>query len=302
MKPYFFGRCWRDQRFLYLDVVFLLVLLVAVFLLLSPATSEANNSSLKGEANIELLHGGISENELIDYLERLGIKCIIHQGASAAPALYTLNVEKVHLGSSAYYGGILAGDIIKDLHRLNANTFSLSIERAGKIYQIHLNSLATSLPNELSSQTGQTDAHMQSGIEYARNLLYGHASDLNAGIERTELARQMASVSALKSSTLLQGEERENLLQGSTSMLGLSSDIHRFAAHIEMVNPSKASFLNINLCMAPPTDPYGKLQWNSLIAERNKSSALGPAWDRWEHNLGDYICRYWARTHCSARV
>ncbi len=140
---------------------------------------------------------------------------------------------------------------------------------------------------------------MRAGIEYARNLLYGHASNFNADIERSELTKQMASIAALKSSTLLQAEERQTLLQGSVGTLGVSSEIHRFAAHIEMLNPYKASFLNINLCMAPPTDPYGKLQWNSLITERNKSSALGPAWDIWERNLGDYICRYWAGSHSS---
>jgi len=96
-------------------------------LLISQSIEAANNSSLKGKSNTDFLQGNISENELIDNLEMLGIKCIIHQETGASH-LDTLKVEKVHLGSSAYYGGILAGDTIKDLHKLNANTFSLSIE------------------------------------------------------------------------------------------------------------------------------------------------------------------------------
>jgi hypothetical protein len=261
---------------------------------------EAQNtvsSSHKVAIQTQFLQGGIYQSELIDSLERLGIRCIIHQGAGNSAAS-TLSIEHVRLGSSAYYGGAAPGDVIKDLHKLGADTFSLTIGRAGKTYQINLREVSEPFSAGLSE--AQANQHRQLGIDYARRLLYGKATDIADGADRSEITKQLASISALKTSTLLHGQETASLLQGSASGLGLSAGIRRFTDNIEILNPSKASFLNINMCMAPPTDPYGKLQWNALMVERNQSSALGTAWDKWQRNLGDYICRCWATNQSSS--
>ena len=98
------------------------------------AISKTNNRA--HDTQVDLLHGTVSHNELIDNLERLGIKCLIHEGVTDS-----LSVDKVRLGSSAYYGGVLTKDSIKHLYRLSANTYNLCLVRAGERYQITLRTL-----------------------------------------------------------------------------------------------------------------------------------------------------------------
>ena len=106
----------------------------------------AVNKISSDQLHSDVLYGELSHNELVDNLETLGIKCILHEGTAKA-----LVVDKVHLGSSAYYRGILKGDVVKDLHKLSVNTFNLVIERSGKSYQINLETALNH--TNLSAQT-----------------------------------------------------------------------------------------------------------------------------------------------------
>jgi hypothetical protein len=151
----------RNQKCLLLISVMQWILLTSLFICAHQQAEATNNTSKRAELHDEFLHGTISQNELIDNLERLGIKCIIHEGA-AASGLDTLTVEKVRLGGSAYYGGILAGDVIKDLHKLSANTFSLSIERSGKVYQVSLET--TMHHQDVSAQANVQKTNLVTGI------------------------------------------------------------------------------------------------------------------------------------------
>lgn len=85
------------------------------------------------------IRGSITQNEMIDNLERVGIKCIFHQGAT--PKTGYLAVDSVHMGSAAYYQGVQVGDKIKSLSSSN-NLFTLQIERNGQPYQLQLKALS----------------------------------------------------------------------------------------------------------------------------------------------------------------
>ncbi len=93
MKPCVSNNYIFNQKFLHIHAVYFIFVLGAFFLLISQSIEAANNSSLKGKSNTDFLQGNISENELIDNLEMLGIKCIIHQETGASH-LDTLKVEK----------------------------------------------------------------------------------------------------------------------------------------------------------------------------------------------------------------
>ncbi len=154
--------CKQNGKYVFLILVLSFVSLTSWFICINQKTEAANNTNVKSAVGIELLHGGVSQNELIDNLERLGIKCIIHEGAGAS-GVRTLSIDKVRLGSSAFYGGMLAGDLIKDLHKLNANAFSLSIERSGKFYRVNLEVNVNN--GDLSTQTNEKKTNVDIGIQ-----------------------------------------------------------------------------------------------------------------------------------------
>ncbi len=88
------------------------------------------------------IQGSVTQNEMIDNLERVGIKCIFHQGAT--PKTGYLAVDSVHMGSAAFYQGVEVGDKIKGLTTAN-DMFTLQIERNGQPYQLQLKALAPAL-------------------------------------------------------------------------------------------------------------------------------------------------------------
>ena len=188
----------------FLIMVMKSILLIVLFIYGDQGVEATNNTSIKGEARTEFLQGTVSQNELTDNLERLGIKCIIREGASTA-ALSTLSIEKVRLGSSAYYGGVLVGDIIKDLYRLNANTFRLAFERSGKIYQVNLQMLSGQVADNPLSATAKKDVlngnvshHDLSGlaeIKSANAKLGAVESTLIGNAQKTALASAAQNLS-----------------------------------------------------------------------------------------------------------
>jgi len=148
--------CCRNEKYVFLTIFMLVLLLVALFGYANQKAEATNKTNSKGETSNEFLQGTISQNEVTDNLERLGIKCIIHEGLGRA-AISTLSIEKVRPGSSAYYGGVLAGDIIKDFRKLNANTFQLAIERSGKTYQVNLQMLSGQIADNPLSTAAKID-------------------------------------------------------------------------------------------------------------------------------------------------
>ena len=165
------SRC-RNSKYL------LLALLGLFFIGANQKVEATNNTSAKGEVHVESLHGSVSQNELIDNLERLGIKCIIQEGAADS----RLSVERVRLGSSAFYGGVLAGDVIKNLSGLSNNTFQLTIERTGKVYSLNLKALSAQIATN-SLNAGTTKDLLQGNIDQKNAL----ATSLPASIQKTLL-------------------------------------------------------------------------------------------------------------------
>ncbi len=102
------------------------------------------------------IQGSVSQNEMIDNLERVGIKCVFHQGATAKTGY--LAVDSVHMGSAAFYKGIEVGDKIKGLSTEN-DLFTLQIERNGQPYQLQLKALSPILasPAPLKGSAQQKD-------------------------------------------------------------------------------------------------------------------------------------------------
>jgi hypothetical protein len=188
--------CCRNQKYVSRIILMVALLLAAVFVYVSQTAEAANKSGSKGETPTEFLQGAISQNEVTDNLEKLGIKCIIHQEDAGISASNTLSVEKVRLGSSAYYGGVLAGDLIKDFHKLNANTFRLVIERSGKIYQVNLQTLSGQVADNPLSAAIKKDmlngniSHQELSGQVANNLLSATAKKdvLNGNVSHQDLS------------------------------------------------------------------------------------------------------------------
>ncbi len=90
------------------------------------------------------MKGTVAESEIIDNLERLGIKCVLQESAHK-----TIVIDDVRMGSSGYYGGVDKGDVVQSLRGQN-NLFLLTISRAGKIYQISLKPLASQYDSSTS--------------------------------------------------------------------------------------------------------------------------------------------------------
>jgi hypothetical protein len=81
------------------------------------------------------LQGSVFQNELIDQLESLGIKCAIQTGAKPVT-----HVESVRLGSKAFYNNVDVGDTILGTRAAN-DIFYLKIQRQGQTYEIPFNGI-----------------------------------------------------------------------------------------------------------------------------------------------------------------
>jgi hypothetical protein len=97
--------------------------------------------------------GNVSANETIDRLESVGIKTIIQQGVKDR-----LIIDKVRLGSAAYYKGVSEGDEIASVKPSEAG-FNLTFMRAGRIYQVFLQSQL--VPRQNSPAETAADRYLQ---------------------------------------------------------------------------------------------------------------------------------------------
>jgi hypothetical protein len=178
-------RGWQKN----LPVIYIVAWILLVTMVISAGQKAWASNSRSDKANLEFLHGTVSQNELTDNLERLGIKCIIHQSAGAS-AIGTLNIDKVRLGSSAYYGGVLAGDIVKDLHRLDANNFALSFERSRKLFQVNLRLLSgqTTDQGPLKANVNHQDLANSAEIKAAKAKLGTESTNFKGDVHKTNLA------------------------------------------------------------------------------------------------------------------
>jgi hypothetical protein len=122
---------WRipGER-MYLSLLLRLAFSCAIVLSVLPGPVVAANANSPSKEKV--LHGSVSQSELIDTLERLGISCLLKEGAKPA-----LVVQDVHMGTAAYYKGVERGDGIRGLVQENDH-FNLTIERSGNVYQIAL--------------------------------------------------------------------------------------------------------------------------------------------------------------------
>jgi hypothetical protein len=136
------------------------VLALSTFAVSGTPASGANQTIQSTSQQSKFLTGTVSQNELIDNLERMGIKCILQGGATER-----LLVDQVRMGSGAYYAGISKGDAITGLKKTGADMFCVTIERAGKTYQSNLKALS----GQIASSS------LQTGVE--KTLLQGNAAD-----------------------------------------------------------------------------------------------------------------------------
>jgi Mg-chelatase subunit ChlD len=90
-------------------------------------------SSTPTQNKSQLLRGTVNANEVIDALERLGIKCVIHDGKPAS-----VIVSEVRMGSPASYAGMDSGDKLLKVQSAE-NSLQILIGRANKSYQVNLN-------------------------------------------------------------------------------------------------------------------------------------------------------------------
>ncbi|MFN8550889.1 MAG: hypothetical protein U0103_05320 [Candidatus Obscuribacterales bacterium] len=116
------------------------ITLVLAALLCVPPASNADPVKLQSKQ----MHGSVSENEMIDDLERVGIKCIYQIDSATKTNKGSLIVNTIRLGSAAFYKGLEVGDKIKSVVAAN-NNFTLQIERNGQPFQIQLRALTPSL-------------------------------------------------------------------------------------------------------------------------------------------------------------
>jgi hypothetical protein len=135
----------------------------------SSAPVSSSSSSLSSSPNkAKVLQGNVTQNEQIDNLERLGIKCLIQEGPPSK-----LVVRDVRMGSNAFYKGISEGDVIKSLVR-SGEIFQLTFLRGDKTYMLPLKPLsgaaadssphsASASQNMLSGKADQSDINLQAG-------------------------------------------------------------------------------------------------------------------------------------------
>jgi hypothetical protein len=93
------------------------------------------------KSGTKVLQGNVSQNEQIDNLERLGIKCLVQEGSPSK-----LIVRDVRMGSNAFYKGISEGDVVKSLVKAG-EVFQLTFQRGDKTYMLPLRPLSGEVAN-----------------------------------------------------------------------------------------------------------------------------------------------------------
>ncbi len=127
-----------------------------------PSTSDANPSTgdpkpslgdqKKKPSQKNVLRGGVSQSELIDNLERVGIKCGVIDGKPPQ-----LVVVDVHRGTSAFNKGLENGDKIGDVQTANGG-LNVTFTRGNQVYQVFLRSSA--IPYEDRSNHHQLETEI----------------------------------------------------------------------------------------------------------------------------------------------
>lgn len=146
---------------------------------LAPCLNNTAWADSPNETPSHVFRGNVSQNEVIDNLERLGIKCEIHEGAA-----HKLTVREVRLGSNAFYKGVIAGDTIIGLTTdHNDNRFRLTISRSGQTYQLSLKPLSGALSDNATP--------LSAGIN--KSLLQGNTVDKAANVDLKGLQPKTAS-------------------------------------------------------------------------------------------------------------
>jgi hypothetical protein len=111
----------------------------------------------------QMLQGSISRNTLVDALDKVGIRAIIRDGKPI-----TLEVDDVHMGTAAFYGGVAKDDVIRHINQ-TPTTLVLTIERDKRIYQLTLK-VPGDMP-DLHGGTARTD--VLQGVAQESNIKGG---------------------------------------------------------------------------------------------------------------------------------
>ena len=139
----YFSILTKQQKFLAMLFVFIATPLIQFGVLSADAA---------GKPAPKVLEGNVQQNEMIDNLERLGIKCLVQEGVDRK-----LVVRDVRMGSNAFYKGMSVGDVVKSLAK-TGDLYQLTFERDGKTYMLPLKPLVASTDsNALSGSAKQTE-------------------------------------------------------------------------------------------------------------------------------------------------
>ena len=106
--------------------------------LAKPSTASTASAKVKSpkSSGPNLLKGQVTQSEIIDDLERVGIKCGVVEGSRPS-----LVVVDVHRGTSAFNNGVESGDKIAEMRTGNGG-FNLTFQRGTEVFQVFLRSSA----------------------------------------------------------------------------------------------------------------------------------------------------------------
>ena len=153
-----------SQKYLAMVVSRAMTVSVCMPLWVVPALASGNQVVVTPQH--KLLQGAVSQSDLIDLLERVGVKCAVHSDTGK------LRIVDVHTGTDAFFQGVEGGDEIKTYVK-QADQITLVCERNGKPYQVTLHTLKAQV------DASSTDSRKLSA---------------SAAKDRVDLKQQIASV------------------------------------------------------------------------------------------------------------
>jgi hypothetical protein len=110
----------------------------------SPPGAPEGKTGASKSAPKRVLQGGVTQSELMDNLERVGIKCGVIEGSPAS-----LVVINVHRGTSAFNKGVENGDKISDVRPANGG-LNLTFQRGAQVFQVFLRSSAVPFTEQIN--------------------------------------------------------------------------------------------------------------------------------------------------------
>ena len=121
-------------------------------------------SDAAGKPSQKLYQGGVTQNEMIDNLERCGVKCLVQEGPDSK-----LLVRDVRMGSNAFYKGLSTGDVIKSFVQ-SGDHYQLTFNRGGQTYSLALKPLSGASTDSapLNASANQTLLNGKADVDNAK--------------------------------------------------------------------------------------------------------------------------------------